>query len=148
MGPKQLAQKTTSFFKKTKSFEYVSPVQSARDGYKFEELRVIEHADTDPDVSWLEAEAEAGDAFAKKRLVAYERGDWVMIGIYVEAEIIVGGTVQKIRTPGLWNTESDLDKSYKREIAGEEYEELKSILGDLDIHKVPPLSSARWKAIY
>lgn len=115
---------------------------------RVEELRVIEHADVDPDVSWLEAEAEAGDAFAKKRLVAYERGDCVMIGIYVEAEVIVGGTVQKIRTPGLWNTESDSDKSYKQEIAGEEYEELKSILKDLGIRKVPSLASARWKSVY
>lgn len=35
MGPKELAQKTASYFKNTKSFEYVSPVRSARDGYKF-----------------------------------------------------------------------------------------------------------------
>jgi hypothetical protein len=35
MGPKELAQKTASYFKKTKSFEYVSPVRSARDGYRF-----------------------------------------------------------------------------------------------------------------
>lgn len=35
MGPKEFAQKTASYFKKTKSFEYVGPVRSAQDGFKF-----------------------------------------------------------------------------------------------------------------
>lgn len=112
------------------------------------EITVVEEADTDPDVSWLEQQAEEGDAFAKKRLADYESGDWVMIGIFVEAEVEVNGTMQTIRTPGLWNTESDSERSYKDEIAGEEYEELKDILKGLGIRKVPPLSSARRKNIW
>ena len=35
MGPKELATKVASFFKKEKAFESVSAVRRARDGYKF-----------------------------------------------------------------------------------------------------------------
>ena len=119
-------------------------------GAKVTEIRVIEETDFDPDLSDLEkeaggdAESEEVEEFAKKRLQAYERGDWEYIGIYIVAEVVVDHTVQLIRTPGVWGTESDSNKEYKYELVNEEYEELKGILSKLGIRKLPPISSARW----
>jgi len=116
-----------------------------RSEIKVEQIRLVMEHDPDPDPSGLEREAEEGDAYAKKRLAAYEEGDWQYVGIFAEAEIIVKGTVQTIRTPGLWNTESDSGRTYLDEIGREEYADLKDILRSLGAKEIPALSTAKWK---
>lgn len=69
-----------------------------------------------------------------------------MVGIFVEAEILVPGglydskgepvmTTQTIRSPGLWGIESDSEQSYFREVAGEEIDALIDQLTALGISR-------------
>lgn len=66
-----------------------------------------------------------------QRMEAHNRGAWCMVGVWAEAEFIVGGTVQRIRSGGLWGIESDSDKSYFEEVAREELSSLADILKEL-----------------
>lgn len=62
------------------------------------------------------------------RLEAYNRGDWCMVGVWAEAEVVLtGNCVQKIRSGGLWGIESDSGE-YLTEVAKEEVEQLKDEL--------------------
>lgn len=83
----------------------------------------------------------------RRRIEAFNRGEWVMTGIYAKVDLIVDGTRQKIRTPGLWGIESDSEPSYFKEVAADEYDNLLGILSQLGVKKkqVPPLSSANWR---
>jgi len=83
--------------------------------------------DPDPDVSYLEQEEFA------ERLAAYQRGDFTFVGVRVEAEIIISGTVQTLMSPGLWGIESDSGEEYIEEVAVEEYGELRKILTDIGV---------------
>lgn len=80
------------------------------------------------------------------RLDAFNRGDWHMVGVRAQVEVLVAGTVQTIRTPGVWAVESDSDKSYFSELAWQEHAELLAILADMGIQKnrVPKAAEGRW----
>lgn len=92
----------------------------------------------DSDLSFLEQDyADVEDAKERKRylaqdrkrLAAYERGDWHMTGIRVVAHVLVpigGGSFRMfdIASAGLWGVESDADESYLAEIEAEEKSEL------------------------
>jgi hypothetical protein len=65
-----------------------------------------------------------------QRAEAYNRGAWCMVGVWAEAEVIVSGTVQRIRSGGLWGIESDSDASYFEEVAREQLAELADILAE------------------
>lgn len=69
------------------------------------------------------------------RMEAYNKGTWHCMGIRAIAYLLVGPenfrTVQTIETPGLWGIESDSDKRYLAEIAGEELSTLKDLLLEL-----------------
>ena len=120
---------------------------------KVEDLRVVKEVDQSPDLSFLEDEGRYKGVSAaqaskyrkqdQERLATY--GDrWVMVGLWIEVHVNVGGTIQVIRTPGLWGIESDSKESYFRSIARDEYAQLKDILKQMGIRSVPPLSSAEW----
>ena len=89
---------------------------------KLEALRVIVEDDPDPDVSYLEQEEFA------ERLAAFQRGEFGFVGVRVEAEVIIEGTVQTLVSPGLWGIESDSGDEYILGVAVEEYEALRQIL--------------------
>lgn len=94
--------------------------------------------DEEGDLSFLEqdyADVEDADERAKyqaedkKRLAAFNRGDWYMTGISVVAEVLVpiGGnsfTTFTLASAGLWGVESDAEESYIAEIAAQEKAEL------------------------
>lgn len=49
----------------------------------------------------------------------------------MEYQVKSYGTVQRIRSPGLWGIESDSDKSYFQEVATEQLAELRGILAEM-----------------
>ncbi len=64
-------------------------------------ITIFFEPDTDPDVSWLtdsgrwsNAKDEARD---RKRLAAFEEGDWHMVGVIAVAELDVDGTTCGLR---------------------------------------------------
>lgn len=63
-----------------------------------------------------------------ERMESLNRGDWSMIGIRAEAQILVNGTVQKIGSAGLWGVESDSGKDYLEEVARQELTDLEASL--------------------
>jgi hypothetical protein len=80
----------------------------------------------------------------EERIEAWRRDEWWYVGVYVEVDLVVAGTIQTIRTPGLWGIESDSDDAYFKEVTEQEYEELLGILETLGASKnqVPPLAEA------
>jgi len=82
----------------------------------------------------------------QERLDAFNRGDWRMVGVRAEVEITIAGTVQTIRTPGVWAVESDSGQSYFNDLGTQEYAELLAILAEIGIPKnrVPKASTGRW----
>lgn len=83
--------------------------------------------DEDPETSFLDQ-----DDFADRR-EAFQRGDFSFVGIRAEAEIIVDGILQTIVSGGLYGVESDAGDAYIKEIACEEYTDLRRILKTLGV---------------
>ena len=82
----------------------------------------------------------------QERLDAFNRGYWRMVGVRAEVEVTIAGTVQTIRTPGVWAVESDSGQSYFNDLGTQEYAELLAILAEIGIPKnrVPKASTGRW----
>jgi hypothetical protein len=70
-----------------------------------------------------------------ERMEAYNRGEWQMVGVVAVAEIVVAGTIQFLRSGGLYGTESDSDPSYFAEIEIEEANQLTTILEELGFER-------------
>lgn len=66
-----------------------------------------------------------------QRMKNYNQNNWCMLHCYMQANIVIGDTLQTIRSGGLGGIESDSDDSYFAEIQEEEFQELKSILLEL-----------------
>lgn len=71
----------------------------------------------------------------QERLDAFHRGEWHLGGVYAEAELVVAGTTQVVRTPGVWGIESDSERSFFTETAKEQFDELVDILAELGVPK-------------
>ena len=66
-----------------------------------------------------------------RRMEQLNRGDWCFFGISAEAEIVVNGVIQTIRSGGLWGIESDSGDAYFREVGNEQLSELRDTLTQL-----------------
>jgi hypothetical protein len=100
-----------------------------------------------PDVSWLtdpsryEGEPDAAKYAAQdaERLDAFNRGDWIMVGVRLRATVDLApdddGRIStiEITTPGLWGVESDSGENYFREIAADETAYLRDDLAAIGI---------------
>jgi hypothetical protein len=75
--------------------------------------------------AWLKGQQRAREVMARAN--DYGEG-WHMVGIWAEAEIVVEGVIQEIRSGGLWGIESDSDSSYFEEVAKEELHALGEVL--------------------
>jgi hypothetical protein len=85
----------------------------------------VQHVpDESPDLSWLEQdyadlpEPEATEyrKHYRKRLVAYNRGEWYMLGVVVSVAIKVHGDIPRtVGSASLWGIESD-DEAYIAEV--------------------------------
>lgn len=97
--------------------------------------------DENPDLSYLEQEyeGETPSHAAKyrqqdaRRMRAYSRGDWHVVGIRAKVDILIpaGGNsfaMYTLSSPGLWGVESDSGEKYLEEVYQEQLEELKSHL--------------------
>lgn len=62
-----------------------------------------------------------------KRMEDYG-GDWYMMYLRCEAEVVINGIMQKVTSGGLGGVESDSDDSYFEEIKEEQLEELADVL--------------------
>lgn len=93
----------------------------------YSEIEIETIPDGDADTSYLE-QVEFID-----RLAEYQAGDFGFIGIRASCQIVVGSTVQTIKSPGLWGIEDDSDTSYLEEVAEEEREELRIILREMGV---------------
>jgi hypothetical protein len=87
-----------------------------------QEIRVRVLHDEDPDTSFIDQ-----DEFADRR-EAYQRGDFTFVGVVAEADVVIEGTVQTLKSGGLWGIESDSDEAYIEEVALEEYNGLRDVL--------------------
>jgi len=91
--------------------------------------------DETPDVSWLEqTPAQLGSLAAavanRRRLDAYNRDEWWLIGVRLQAEISLdGGSMLLLSSPGVWGVESDSECEYVHSIA---VDEVALIRHDLD----------------
>lgn len=68
-----------------------------------------------------------------RRMEAYNAGEWHMIGIYARVELNINGTIQTIRSGGLYGIESDSGVDYLTEIYQEQCAELVEILESMGI---------------
>lgn len=124
------------------------PSRHSDSGDEVHDIDLVSAVDQNPDFSWLEDEsrykgvpAEEAEKYRredKERLESYG-DDWHMIGMWAQAEVVVDGVVQTIRSGGLWGIESDSNKEYLMEIAREEYNALKGILRKMGFKKIPPM---------
>jgi hypothetical protein len=94
---------------------------------KLLEIKTLVERDEDADTSYLDQ-----DGFEDRR-AEYEQGDFHFVGVRTEAEVEVAGVVQTLHSGGLWGIESDSDRSYLEEVAGEQYAELRRILKDVGV---------------
>ena len=99
------------------------------------EVKVTWRYDEDPDLSFLEQECfndfqegstlpDGGVGWGMKRIEAYNRDEWFMVGLQATARIhfTTNGVshYQDFTTPGLWGIESESGEDYFRDIGGEE----------------------------
>jgi hypothetical protein len=116
----------------------------AKPSLKIETLRIVHEHDEESkpeDKVTGESENERED---KAYIDSYYNDEWTFLGVYVEADLLVAGTVQTIRSAGLWGIESNSGNEYLDGVAEEEYDELLGILEALGVAEdaVPPLEDA------
>jgi hypothetical protein len=103
-------------------------------------IKVLVLPDEDPDTSWMD-DPEHAD-----RREAYERGDFAFVGVRAEAEVVIEGVGQTLTSGGLWGIESDTSDEYLREVAEEEYRDLRQILLSIGVPsaQVPAKMDPSW----
>lgn len=85
-------------------------------------LRAVVEEDPDPDVSYLDQEDLA------ERRASYSRNEFGIVGVHVEADVLIEGTEQVLSSPGLWGVESDLNEEELDQIVSEEWAALRNVL--------------------
>lgn len=85
-------------------------------------MRVVVEPDPDPDASYLEERELA------ERRASYRRGEFALMRVRAEADVLIEGTVQKLTSPGLSSIESDLDEADVAQVAEEEWAALREVL--------------------
>jgi hypothetical protein len=98
-----------------------------RAGPKLHSIRVLVLPDDDPDTSYLDQ-----DEFEDRR-EAYQRGDFYFVGVRAEAEVVIDNVVQTLTSGGVWSVESDSGDEWFKEMAGEEYGQLREILTSIGV---------------
>jgi|HubBroStandDraft_1064217.scaffolds.fasta_scaffold33409_3 hypothetical protein len=84
-------------------------------------VRVVVEPDTDPDASYLDARE------LSSRREAFRRGEFELLRVRAEAEVLIEGTVQTLTSPGA-GTESDLDAQDVDQVVDEEWKALRGVL--------------------
>jgi len=102
------------------------------------DIERIEEYDSDPDLSYLDPDANPDCAAQNaERLAAYRAGAWHCIAIKARATFLIGlgeaAVIQAVESPGLWGIESDSDPGYLDEVFREEAEILRHMLEPLNV---------------
>lgn len=102
------------------------------------EIERIEEYDSDPDLSYLDPDADTDYAAQNaERLAAYRAGAWHCIAIKALVTFLIGlgeaAVIQAIESPGLWGIESDSNSGYPDEVFREEVETLSHMLAQLNV---------------
>lgn len=98
---------------------------NSNDALTVDRITIRSQIDTNPDLSFLTADSDEDRRTARsleRRLRAYRRGDWEMIGVW--AECIVSYPIssrgdrrlETLRSGGLWGVESDSDPDYLSDV--------------------------------
>lgn len=111
-----------------------------RSAPQLHDIRVVVLPDEDPDTSYLDQ-----DDFEDRR-EAYQRGDFTFVGVRAEAEVAIGGIIQTLTSGGLWGIESDSGDDHFKEVANEEWHELRKILTDVGVptSQLPQNVDPKW----
>ncbi len=131
--------------------EQFARVDTKRSGIHIRSIAVERLTDEDPDLSHLKqsynepsitsAEAEKYKIQDDKRLDAYDRGDWYMMGVRATADVAItpkgssAGTLVTISSGGLWGIESDSGESYFKDVERDELDELEGLLLTIGVPK-------------
>lgn len=112
----------------------VVDVPRKRSAPELQGIRVLVLHDDDPDPSYLDQ-----DEF-EDRKAEYENGDFSFVGVVAEADVVIEGTVQTLKSGGLWGIESDSGEEYIEDTALEEYDGLRDVLKAVGVStsQVPP----------
>lgn len=100
-----------------------------RSAPQLHDIRVRVLPDEDPDTSYL----DPNDPEWKDRYEAYRNGDFSFVGVRAEADVAIGGVIQTLTSGGLWGIESDSGDEHFKDVAGEEWNELRKILTDVGV---------------
>lgn len=121
----------------------VVEVTRRRSAPEVREIRVLVLPDTDPDTSYLDQ--DEADADFSDRRAQYERGDFTFVGVVAEAEVVIEGVSQEIKSGGLWGIESDM-KEYIEEVGVNEYGDLRKILTSIGVptSQLPTKFDPKW----
>lgn len=124
-----------SFMETTPEYHYGEDGRDWQHVSEEEKRKVIEQYGSiwNACVAYAEQDAE--------RLAAFNRGDWNMIGIMAEAEVLIpedtipgpSWLIQHITSGGLWGIESNSGEEYFAEVEKEEITQLKGHLKTLNI---------------
>jgi hypothetical protein len=104
---------------------------------------VVLHDDQEPDFDSGDPDYAEQDA---ERREAYRRGDFSMVGVVAEADVVIEGITQTLKSGGLWGTESDSGEEYIQEIAADEYADLRKILTSIGVStsQLPTEFDPKW----
>jgi hypothetical protein len=85
-------------------------------------VRVLIEQDPDADVSYLEQ-----DEF-EDRLASYKRGEFELVGVRAQADVVIEGVLQVLESGGTYGIESDSEEEYFEQIFVQEWESLRTVL--------------------
>ena len=102
------------------------------------DIERIEEYDSDPDLSYLDPDADPDCAAQNAaRLAAYRAAAWHCIAIKARASFLIGlgeaAVIQAIESPGLWGIEGDSDPGYLDAVFREETVTLRHMLAQLNV---------------
>lgn len=106
-------------------------------------LRVVVEDDPEPDTGYLGVEELA------ERRAAYERGEFSLLCLRVEADVSIESTEQLLVSPGCRGIESDAEPAELEALAVEEYEALRKVLKMVGVPTdgLPPATAETVRAL-
>jgi hypothetical protein len=109
-------------------------------------IRVLVLPDDDPDTSYFDSGDPDYRDQDEARREQYERGDFTLVGVRAEAEVVIEGVTQTLKSGGLWGVESDSGDEYIDGVAAEEYADLRKILTSIGVptSQLPTESDPKW----
>jgi hypothetical protein len=111
----------------------------------------VKHSDGPRTLKWFNADNVSNMKDARlqyKDMMEFENGNRSMMGVFAVAKLLINGTIQTIRSAGLWGIDSSSDEKYFNDIEIEEVFTLIDMLRELgfteqEIEAVSPFVPVR-----